>query len=344
MKLSNARIVFNTDDGSIASPVEVVLDDDLALDLDDFNDFDMIAETPEVKVAFGEDHVEPVVETPPIVEDVEPKAEPVIVEPTPVVDEVVAVEPVTPVVEPAVVESAPAVAPELTETESLKSQVAVLTAALNNMASGQLPVMPIPGTLPLDPSVLPGVGAIPTQLPPVQPVMPHVQAAPVVPQRSLTEIYADTDFNEVLNSKEGFLGFMQEISDAAEGRATERATIAMAQQSQAAELVTKFYEDNAVLTPVKGYVGQVAGQLQQQYPQADTASILAHTAVIVKRQLNITDAVIPPVVPNPAVTEAAPVAALNPNPVLPGAGSGTRQAATPKSDLQADIDDLFDIS
>jgi hypothetical protein len=210
-------------------------------------------------------------------------------------------------VTPPVVE--PPVAEPVSELDGLKAQVSTLMGLLNTAHSGaQTPQVPI-------------------------------EAAPADPADFGT-FMEGVNFDSVMESKESFMEFFTKSMDIMRQQAEKSVMEAVpgyvsGQVQRSAtmrDVATEFYSTYPELSPVKGYVANVASEISAGNPTWDMNQVLTETAKVTKNTLGLTGQVVATPV-TPGVTK--------PNPVLPGGTRTTKAPSAKKSGLQSDIDDFL---
>lgn len=310
MKKLYSRIVFGPDDDSISGnptgngELEVEVDEtyDLQADMDDlFDETAPIKEPEEPEEPSGVD-----VETDVKSEETEITEE----EPEPEVE--VEVEP----------EPEPEPDDSITELNALRAANAQLLEKINEL-SGQ----------PVTPKVNDPVQVAPVQDPIPQPATPG--------SVDLKEVFKDTDLTEVMNTKDSFLGFMQQIVDGAVGAAVQNTMEQFNDQApkivnetvnnhtQMQQVREEFFNDNPALLPVSKYVANVANGISEKNPDWTIRQVLDQAAIDTKVQLNIQEMV------------KKPSESGRSKPALPGAGGGPRTKPRPSNSLADEIEDLF---
>jgi len=231
---------------------------------------------------------------------------------------------VTPEPEPEVtpeVEPEPEVKVEVNpEIEELKSTIAKLQETINTLAQ-------------------PTSVADPVQIEPVKPVE-------IPGGVNLTEMFKDADLTEVMETKEGFLGFMQQIADSVRSSAIadtlqefdRQAPVIMQdtiqKQKTMEDIRSEFFSANPALEPVSQYVASVANELSGKNPEWTVDKVLQEAAKETKTRLNIPDVVEPKPEKDTKKEESN-------KPALPGATGGARQKPAPANSLADEMEDLF---
>jgi len=152
----------------------------------------------------------------------------------------------------------------------------------------------------------------------------------------LTELFKDKDVSELFETKEGFIGFMQQVADHVQARTLEQfqqvvpdiVSNNIQSQNSMAEIRDAFYTDNSDLIPVSQYVGNVATNLSRVNPTWSVDQVLKQAASDTRAALNIKEVkdVVEPKVVKPA---------------LPGALSRGKGKPAPTNSLADEMEDLF---
>lgn len=159
------------------------------------------------------------------------------------------------------------------------------------------------------------------------------------PDLGIDEILNNVDFDEVMESKEKFVGFLGTLL-----KAVHTGTLSAVQgvipgavdaQVGMAEVRKNFYAANPQLAPVKPYVATVANEVAKANPEWTMQQVLTETAKIAKAALKIPDVAI---TTEPSTSTPAPKG----GPVLPGGTKGSRTPAPAKSALQKQIDEMLE--
>jgi len=160
--------------------------------------------------------------------------------------------------------------------------------------------------------------------------------APVV-ETGIEGLLADMNFDEIMESKEKFTGFISKLMKAvSEGTlATVHGVIPQVinQHSSMSQVRDAFYAAHPQLAPVKSYVSKVANEVAARNPEWNVQQVLGEAAKLTKAALSIQDMGLTPQ-PGPSAHTG--------NPVLPG---GTARPRTPAPNLgivQRQIDEMND--
>lgn len=199
------------------------------------------------------------------------------------------------------------------ELAALKTQVNTLMGLLNTVHQG---------------------GSSPQVEPAVEPETPA----------DLNSFVQSVDFDSVMESKESFVNFFTKSMEIVRQQTAQSVMAAVpnyvSEQVQRnttmQDVANEFYSANPELSPVKGYVANVASEVSTQNPTWDMAQVLTKAAEVAKSTLGLVGQ--PAGGPVPGVP--APIVS-KPAPVLSG---GTRTAKAPlskKSGLQTEIDDFL---
>jgi hypothetical protein len=166
-----------------------------------------------------------------------------------------------------------------------------------------------------------------------------IEAAPADPADFGT-FMEGVNFDSVMESKESFMEFFTKSMDIMRQQAEKSVMEAVpgyvsGQVQRSAtmrDVATEFYSTYPELSPVKGYVANVASEISAGNPTWDMNQVLTETAKVTKNTLGLTGQVVATPV-TPGVTK--------PNPVLPGGTRTTKAPSAKKSGLQSDIDDFL---
>lgn len=210
------------------------------------------------------------------------------------------------------------------EVEELKEQVANLTSLIESLSSTK------------EQSVR-------------EPVQVDKVPEPVAEPLDLLDQFKDVDLVDVMDSKEGFLGFISQVMLQAEQRAEQRIRNSMPDvveqvvsvKNHMTKVREQFYADNPALVHVQSYVGKVADEIAAEDPTLILEDVLKETASRVKKTLGLKDIEVK--------TEAEveeqqliPEVKTERKPVLPGAQGGPRQKVVgPTNSLQGEIDEFL---
>jgi len=153
---------------------------------------------------------------------------------------------------------------------------------------------------------------------------------------NLAEVFKDTDVSDLFETKEGFLGFMQQVADHVQARTLEQFQQVAPQlvsqsvqvQNSMAEIRDAFYSDNSDLKPVAQYVSRVATSVSEKNPTWTVDQVLTQAAVDTRAALNIK------VVNKDVKKEVV-------KPALPGALSRGKGKPAPTNSLADEMEDLF---
>ena len=149
----------------------------------------------------------------------------------------------------------------------------------------------------------------------------------------LDTLIAGVDFDEIMESREKFMGFIKDafqiMTQSTTGYVQSVVPDVVTRQVSMAEVRENFYRENSDLNAVRPYVAMVASNVAQANPEWGVAEVLTKAAEVARESLGISK--VAPQVPH----------AEKKSPALPGA-RGVRQQATQKSDLQKQIDELLE--
>lgn len=238
-------------------------------------------------------------------------------ETTPVVPEVKPVEggepsEGTPVVTP-VATVTPGVETSVNEVETLKAQIASLTALVESMA-----------------------GKSETKAPETPEVGVKV---PETVDTKFQNFIDGLDFDEVMSSKESFMKFFTSSLAMFRDQATQQALISIPEvvgsyvtrQAGMKDVATEFYNKYPELANVKKYVAHVANEVSAENPALTVVQVLDEAAKRTKVTLNLQN----------VVAQSEQKSALKPKPVLPGGSQGSKVPTKAVSGLQSEIDALI---
>lgn len=149
----------------------------------------------------------------------------------------------------------------------------------------------------------------------------------------LDTLMAGVDFDEIMESREKFMGFIKDafqiMTQSTTGYVQSVVPDVVTRQVTMQEVRENFYKENQDLNAVRPYVAMVASNVAQANPEMGVAEVLTKAAEVARELLGISK-IAPQVLP-----------ANVKSPALPGA-RGVRQQATSKSDLQKQIDELLE--
>jgi len=149
----------------------------------------------------------------------------------------------------------------------------------------------------------------------------------------LDALMAGVDFDEIMESREKFMGFIKDafqiMTQSTTGYVQSVVPDVVTRQVTMQEVRENFYRENSDLNAVRPYVAMVASNVAQANPEMGVAEVLTKAAEVARESLGISKVI----ANEPPVQVRAPA--------LPGA-RGVRQQATQKSDLQKQIDDLLE--
>ena len=149
----------------------------------------------------------------------------------------------------------------------------------------------------------------------------------------LDTLMAGVDFDEIMESREKFMGFIKDafqiMTQSTTGYVQSVVPDVVTRQVTMQEVRENFYRENSDLNAVRPYVAMVASNVAQANPEMGVAEVLTKAAEVARESLGISKMApqVPPVEKK--------------SPALPGA-RGVRQQATQKSDLQKQIDELLE--
>jgi len=159
---------------------------------------------------------------------------------------------------------------------------------------------------------------------------PKSVEAPIVPNVNLKDLVDNTDFDEIMESKEKFMEFISKAllsaSTATVNHIQGVVPSILNQQQSMAEVRKQFYDSYPELLPVSKFVGNVANDIAEKNPDWSVAQVLQESAKVSKKALNIPDSIKP-------TGEKA-------RPTLPGGSNASRGGEIKKSALQAQLDDF----
>ena len=152
---------------------------------------------------------------------------------------------------------------------------------------------------------------------------------------NLDDLISNTDFDEIMESRDKFMGFIKEafqiVAQSTTGYVQSVVPEVVTRQVSMAEVRESFYKSNSDLNAVRPYVAMVASNVAQANPEWGVAEVLAEAAKVARESLGISK-----------IAQPGPEADTRGKaPVLPGA-RGVRQQPQQKSDLQKQIDDLLE--
>lgn len=156
----------------------------------------------------------------------------------------------------------------------------------------------------------------------------------------INKVLEGIDLDEALGSNEGFMEVLAKVMRATVDYTRSQVTSDISTQTTLKESVTKFYNDNKDLLPVRNYVGQIASSVTSEHPEFTIAQVLEESRNIVRSTLNLPEIVVPATEPGPG--DPAPVASKDrKKPVLPGSGNATRKSTPKGSKLEEEIADFL---
>lgn len=158
----------------------------------------------------------------------------------------------------------------------------------------------------------------------------EVQKHELIPD--LDTLINGVDFDEIMESKEKFMGFIKDafqvMTQSTTGYVQNVVPDVVSRQVTMQELRENFYRDNKDLNAVRPYVAMIAGNVAKENPDLGIADVLNKAAEVARESLGI--------VKVPTKMETSSV-----TPVLPGS-KGVRTPMQQKSKLQSEIDELME--
>jgi len=158
--------------------------------------------------------------------------------------------------------------------------------------------------------------------------------------KSVSDILADMDFDDIMDSKEKFTQFIGSIVKSTQvatikelsGSIPQMVSPVISNQLSMAEMHNQFYSNNPELTPLKGYVTALATELHNSNPDWSVGKVLDEVAVLAKSNLGLSNLITP-------VTPAAKI-----KPTLPG-GTRSSKIQSPKGStgMAEEIESLLDM-
>lgn len=199
-------------------------------------------------------------------------------------------------------------APPSSELDGLKAQVSTLMGLLNKAHS------------------TPGVGEA-------------VPPGDAVPEPADFGTFMEgVDFDSVMESKESFMKFFTKSMDIMRQQAEASVMAAVPnyvsgqvqRNATMRDVANEFYTTYPELTPVKGYVANVAAEVSAGNPTWDMNQVLVESARLTRETLGL--ALMSPLTATPPTVV---------KPVLPGGTRTTKAPPTKKSALQSELDDFL---
>jgi hypothetical protein len=171
--------------------------------------------------------------------------------------------------------------------------------------------------------------------------VPGVVTNPIVTEgiKSVEEVLTSLDYDEVMESKEGFFNFIKEFASAVRAEAVKEIRGVLpgivpeivTHQMTYKEMHDQFYDTHKELASVKGYVAQLAKEYSAANPDKSVGEILSEVAKTARINLGLP---LEPAVPPPASGERG-------KPTFPGGTQSSRSNAPRRGAEESEINELI---